>query len=52
VRPLIHGQDDEAARKWAEFQNQPTVGTTAAERTGAVNRDRLNSSADESQVIG
>lgn len=23
---MIHGQDDEAARKWEEFQNQPTVG--------------------------
>jgi len=21
---MIHGQDDEAARKWEEFQNQPT----------------------------
>jgi hypothetical protein len=20
---MIHGQDDEAARKWEEFQNQP-----------------------------
>lgn len=23
---MIHGQDDEAARKWEEFQNQPTGG--------------------------
>jgi integrase len=23
---MIHGQDDEAAKKWEEFQNQPTVG--------------------------
>jgi integrase len=23
---MIHGQDDEAARKWEEFQNQPTDG--------------------------
>jgi integrase len=22
---MIHGQDDEAARKWEEFQNQPTA---------------------------
>ena len=25
---MIHGQDDEAARKWEEFQNQPTGGAT------------------------
>jgi hypothetical protein len=24
---MIHGQDDEAARKWEEFQNQTTGGT-------------------------
>jgi hypothetical protein len=23
---MIHGQDDEAARKWEEFQNQPAGG--------------------------
>ena len=23
---MIHGQDDEAARKWEDFQNQPTGG--------------------------
>ena len=23
---MIHGQDDEAARKWEKFQNQPTGG--------------------------
>lgn len=23
---MIHGQDDEAARKWEEFQNEPTSG--------------------------
>jgi len=23
---MIHGQDDEAARKWEEFQNQPAIG--------------------------
>jgi hypothetical protein len=25
---MIHGQDDEGARKWEEFQNQPTGGAT------------------------
>jgi hypothetical protein len=25
---MIHGQDDEAARKWEEFQNQPTGGVS------------------------
>jgi integrase len=24
---MIHGQDDEAARRWEEFQNQPASGT-------------------------
>jgi hypothetical protein len=23
---MIHGQDDEAAKKWEEFQNQAAVG--------------------------
>jgi hypothetical protein len=23
---MIHGQDDEAAKKWEEFQNQPASG--------------------------
>ena len=23
---MIHGQDDESAKKWEEFQNQPTGG--------------------------
>jgi hypothetical protein len=23
---MIHGQDDEAAKKWEKFQNQPTGG--------------------------
>ena len=31
---MIHGQDDEAARKWEEFQKQPTNGTEHA--TGQV----------------
>jgi integrase len=31
---MIHGQDDEAARKWEEFQSQPAGG--AAEGAGAV----------------
>jgi hypothetical protein len=29
---MIHGQDDEAARKWEEFQNQPTVGESGQKR--------------------
>jgi integrase len=31
---MIHGQDDEAAQKWEEFQNQPLVG--ASRQTGKV----------------
>jgi hypothetical protein len=27
---MIHGQDDEAARRWEEFQNQPTGGSRRA----------------------
>jgi hypothetical protein len=31
---MIHGQDDEAARKWEEFQNQPASG--ASQQKGRV----------------
>jgi integrase len=31
---MIHGQDDEAAKKWEEFQNQPTSGEL--QQTGRV----------------
>jgi len=30
---MIHGQDDEAARKWEEFQNQPAGGEAQRARS-------------------
>jgi hypothetical protein len=38
---MIHGQDDEAARKWEEFQNQPASGEPA-EGARAVKLSRRN----------
>jgi hypothetical protein len=37
---MIHGQDDEAARRWEEFQNQNTAGSRS--RRGACSEGGAN----------